>query len=326
MKKFALALAAALLLPLPAFAGGYLGVYMTEDRPQQGGALVEEVAPNSPAAQAGLRKGDMIVACNGAKTPTTKAFITHLTKANGGDTLELRVERDGWGKTVRITLGQRPGASAQPERPRPPMRVPQERGFLGVFLRQGPNGEAVIDGTQPGSAAAKAGLQSGDVVRKVNGAIVTEPAAMAKALGESGVGDAVELEIQRGGRTMSIKAVLGARTDSQRPNGRPAQPAPAPEARPGAKQPPYIGVALDDAGGQGPLTVDDVAPNSPAEKFGLRKGDIVLAVGDADLSTVEQFVKAMEGKFAGDTIALRIQRDGWRSNVRVTLGQRPQGE
>jgi S1-C subfamily serine protease len=328
MKKFALAALAALLLPAPALAAdGYLGVYMTEDRPQQGGALVEEVAPNSPAAQAGLRKGDVVVSCNGKETATTRAFVSHLIEASPGDTLQLRVERDGWRKSLSITLGSRPGASAPEAAPQRPQRVPQNRGFLGVYLRQGENGEAIIDGTQPGSAAAKAKLQAGDVVRKVGQAVVTEPNAMVRALAGYGAGETVKLEIARGGRVMTVDVVLGSRSDAQRPVERPAEPAPQPaQPTPGAKQPPYVGIALEDKDGKGPLTVEDVAPNSPAEKFGVRGGDVIVAVGDAEVTTIEQFVAAMQGKFAGDTVVLRIERDGWRSNVRVTLGRRPSGE
>lgn len=327
MKSYALAALTALLFATPALAApsGFLGVYMTEDRPQQGGALVEEVAPDSPAAKAGLRKGDLIKSCNGQDTATTAAFVALLGKANPGDALTLRVERDGWQKTVQVTLGDRPGKPQAT--PRPPQRVPQNRGFLGVYLRQGEQGEAVVDGVQPNSAAAKAKLQTGDVIRKVNGAVVTEPAGLVAALGQLGPGATVEMEIDRGGQTLTVKAVLGSRTASERPKAPEVKPAPQPaQPQPSDKQPGYIGVALEDKEGAGPLKVEDVAANSPAEKFGLRQGDVVVAVDGTEVKTVEQFVKAIEGKFAGDTLNLRIERDGWRSDVRVTLGLRPDGE
>lgn len=307
--------------PLLAAPAGFLGVYLSEGGEGERGALVEEIAPDSPAAAAGLRKGDQIVAVGGARTATSKALMDMLGKAQAGTKLELLVERDGWQKTVQVELAARPAAEA-PEpgtTPRPPA---QERGFLGVYFGQGPQGEAMISGVVEGTPAAAAGLRQNDLVRRLDGKPIADPATLIAELGTRGPGSTIELGIERGGKPSTVKVTLGRRgveTSAPAPKAMPARPV---EPDPKAKKPGYLGVALDDAEGKGPLKVDDVQANSPAERFGLLKGDVVLSVGDKPVKTVEQFAKSLEGKLAGEVVMLKIERDGWKNEVRVTLGER----
>lgn len=323
----ALALALVAVGPALAAPGGFLGVYLVEEDRSTEGALVEEVAPDSPAAQAGLRKGDRILSANGAATPNSKALIGILTRAGAGEKLTLRVSREGWERSLQVTLGGREQPQARTPQPAAP-RAQGESGFLGVFLRQGPQGEAVIDGVREGSPAAQAGLQSGDVVTKVDGAEVKDPSSFVAALQGMPPGRTVKLGIRRGGalgRDMTIEATLGRRTaevSPPAPRARPSQPQPVPS--PEARRAPYVGVALVDDEGKGPLKVEDVQAGSPAERFGVRPGDTVLSVDGKEVRTIEQFVKAMDGKFAGDAVTLKVERDGWRSDVRITLDARPE--
>ena len=71
--------------PVIAAPGGFLGVYLVEEDKSTDGALVEEVAPDSPAAQAGLRKGDKIVQLDGRPTPNSKAAICLLYTSDAAD-------------------------------------------------------------------------------------------------------------------------------------------------------------------------------------------------------------------------------------------------
>ncbi len=324
----ALALALVAVGPALAAPGGFLGVYLVEETKSTDGAMVEEVAPGSPAEQAGLRKGDRILSANGTATPNSKALIPILTRGNPGDELTLRVSREGWERTLKVTLGGREQPQAQAPKPPTAPQAQGESGFLGVFLRQGPQGEAVIDGVREGSPAAQAGLQGGDVVTKVDGAEVKDPSSFVAALQGLPPGRTVKLSVRRGGalgRDMTIEATLGRRTAEvtpPAPRARPSQPQPVPS--PEARRAPYLGVALEDADGKGPLKVDDVQASSPAERFGVRPGDTLLSVDGKEVRTIEQFVKAMDGKFAGDAVTLKVERDGWRSDVRVTLDARPE--
>jgi regulator of sigma E protease len=116
---------------------------------QKNPAVVGHVAPDSPAARADIRKGDLIVSVGGRQTPTWDQFaIEVMPKANRE--IELVVARDGVQRTVRLT---------------PASRTSFEIGDIGVA----PDFHPQIAILNPGEPAANAGLLVGDVVLAVNG-------------------------------------------------------------------------------------------------------------------------------------------------------------
>ncbi|MGE0710941.1 MAG: PDZ domain-containing protein [Planctomycetota bacterium] len=330
LARLTLAAAAILFLSNPSFADpGYLGVYLTDESESTQGAVIEDVAPGSPAAKAGVRRGDVVVTVDGQEIKSSSQLIPVLTGSQPHQKLALVILRDGWRKAVDVTLGDLPREAraerrAPAAKPEPaPLPPAKERGFLGVYLRQGDGGEAVVEGVLPDSPAAKAGLRSGDRVVAVNGKVVTDPAAMIVHVGQAGPGDTVEIKVAREGRELTLKALLTRRPgEDNLPPVPPAQPsAPAPAApQPADGKKPFIGVALEDAGGAGPLKVDDVRANGPADRFGVRKGDVIVAVDKQPTKSIEDFVKAMQGKAAGQKVVFRVERDGWQHDVPVVLG------
>jgi S1-C subfamily serine protease len=73
----------------------------------EAGALVEEVVPGSPAADAGLRRRDLVTEVDGARIGSMDEVISAVNGADPGDRLELTVERDGSKRTVTVELGER---------------------------------------------------------------------------------------------------------------------------------------------------------------------------------------------------------------------------
>jgi S1-C subfamily serine protease len=73
-----------------------------------GGAAVMEVAPGSPAAKAGLRAGDVIVAVDGRRVATMAALVVALRRHRVGDAVEIAYVRDGAARTAAARLGERP--------------------------------------------------------------------------------------------------------------------------------------------------------------------------------------------------------------------------
>ncbi|HZU06467.1 MAG TPA: trypsin-like peptidase domain-containing protein [Chloroflexota bacterium] len=74
----------------------------------QQGVLIERVQPGSPAAQAGLQRGDIITQVDGQLLRDEATLPKEIQKHRPGDTLELTVVRGDTERTVRVTLAERP--------------------------------------------------------------------------------------------------------------------------------------------------------------------------------------------------------------------------
>ena len=85
----------------------YLGV-STEDAEDGGGASIAEVRSGTPAAEAGLRSGDVVTAIDGRAVTSSDELRRLIDSSSPGDTVELTLERDGQTKTLQAELGSRP--------------------------------------------------------------------------------------------------------------------------------------------------------------------------------------------------------------------------
>jgi serine protease Do len=174
------------------------GLGLQEDK----GEIVTNVEPNSPAARAGLRRGDVIVAINGQEVTVdnTVAYITANQPI--GRTIPIQVIRDGRRLTINTTIGERPseaalsGQQTQGEEPRQSPRAGEQaaRQSLGITLTEltpelrrqlrlptDVNG-VVIASLAPNSNAAREGLRRGDLILSINQQPTTTAAQAAAAV------------------------------------------------------------------------------------------------------------------------------------------------
>jgi S1-C subfamily serine protease len=75
------------------------------------GVVVQQVQSGSPAAKAGLQRGDVITAINGQQLKNETDLPATVNKQKAGDTVQLTVERNGQSQTLSATLAQRPTSS-----------------------------------------------------------------------------------------------------------------------------------------------------------------------------------------------------------------------
>ena len=80
---------------------------------------------------------------------------------------------------------------------------------------------------------------------------------------------------------------------------------------------------VPDYGASGPgVRLNGVTPGSPAEKAGLREGDVIVGIGDRGIETLQDYASALKAKAPGDVVTVRFRRDGKESSVEVALGER----
>ena len=71
------------------------------------------------------------------------------------------------------------------------------------------------------------------------------------------------------------------------------------------------------------VKLDGVREGSPAEKGGLKGGDIVVGFGGKPIATIYDYTENLGRYKPGDTVEIIVKRDGKETTLRVTLGRRP---
>jgi serine protease Do len=183
---------------------GWLGVHIqgvdddlasTLDLDAPNGALVAQVAPDSPAAAAGLEQGDVILSYNGEAVEEVRDLTKMVADTDPGTDAKLMVWRDGREMTLDVEIGQMMPdqevvAAATDE-------AGDNTPKLGVALAKlTPDAKrsmelpddvegAMVTDVQPGSPAAEKGLQRGDVIIEADHKKVIEPKTVIDAVREA---------------------------------------------------------------------------------------------------------------------------------------------
>ena len=168
---------------------GYLGISMNDVTPENAqyfnlkealGAIAAQVTPGSPAANGGLKSGDVIVSLNGHTVENGGALQLNVAQLTPGTHVSMGILRNGTPQTLNVTLGEykKDGDVASSEDG--DGGSAQKGGKLGLAMsdltpdvRQQMNIPANVNGAaiaqvRPGSPAEDAGLQPGDVILEVN--------------------------------------------------------------------------------------------------------------------------------------------------------------
>jgi C-terminal processing protease CtpA/Prc len=217
---------------------------------------------------------------------------------------------------------------------------------------------ALVESVDEDSAAAKAGLQKGDVIVEFAGERVRSEAQLRRLIRETPAGRTVSLQVIREGQARTLSAKLQSRTNElhvQVPEIR------IPEMRIGPSMPgpfnyrgfnfqfgggrPSLGISGDELTtqlasyfgvkqGKGVL-VREVVVGSPAAKAGLKAGDVIVAVDGKSVATVAELRKALEIKSGEEkrkldltvvrdhheqTVPVELERPGLGERERVALG------
>jgi serine protease Do len=192
---------------------GYLGVSIQSVTPdlakamkleESQGALVAEVTSDSPAAKAGIHRGDVIVGFNGETIKDSHDLPALVAKTPVGEAATVTLRRNGKTQQVHVTVGKMPGEKAAAEAP---SQASQSQWGLQlqdvtpqVARQRGLAGESgvMVVGVEPDSPAERAGLQAGDVIREVNRQPVQSVQEVRDALAKADPQDSLVLLVKRG--------------------------------------------------------------------------------------------------------------------------------
>ncbi|MEP6740242.1 MAG: Do family serine endopeptidase [Caldimonas sp.] len=174
------------------------------------GALVANVAPDSAAAAAGLKSGDVITEVNGEPVVRSGALSSLIGLSAPGERVKLKVWRDHSERTIEAKLGGAGDGGKQVA----DAGASAERGTLGLSLRpltRDEKREAKIDSglvvEEVDGASARAGIEAGDVLLAINGKAVQSVDEVKSVL--SVKPKSVALLVQRNGEKIFVPVKLG---------------------------------------------------------------------------------------------------------------------
>lgn len=178
------------------------------------GALIAEVAPSTPAADAGLKAGDIILSVNGEEVDSSTTLPRLIGRVNPGEEADLAVLRNGERVEKTVTVGDWPeearaGASGDARDPQSRLGIsvaPLEQEQLERLELD--SGVRVVQ-VDPAGAAAKAGVRAGDIIVSLDQQDIASPEQLAEVISQVEGNRAVPLRLYRDGRSLFVALRLG---------------------------------------------------------------------------------------------------------------------
>ena len=186
-----------------------LGVRMNDSNGQ---VTVDKVFPNSPAKRAGIEDGDVILKIDGIAAEQMSDVVDQVSSSSAGDVLEVQIMRNNKEQSYKVKLvswedlasglgnEEEPKLSQETEKVRPQLGVILDAEFAG----RGAKIYEVING----SIASMAGILSGDVVKSVDGAEISDANEMASKIKSAPLGSKIKFSIQRGNQDELLEAEI----------------------------------------------------------------------------------------------------------------------
>jgi len=204
----------------------------------------------------------------------------------------------------------------------------KERALLGVMSEKHEKGAKITSVTKE-SGAAKAGLEKDDIITKVNDEVIGDSEDLYETIGKFKPEDKVTIHYLRDGQAKTATATLGETMEmgftfdfdddfSRDFNFR----------MPGTRMPrvlldktskPRLGMAIEDTEDSKGVKVTDVDDETPADKAGVKKEDIITSINGKAVSSVDEIKEALKNLKEGDTVKAGITRAGRVQTIDIKL-------
>ena len=165
-------------------------------------ALVTEVTENSPAAESGVKTGDVIIEFNGKPVPKSHDFPVLIAETPPGQRVTMKILREKKEQTIAVKIGELPEDDPNQQLEsrddglglRVQRITPEAARRLGLGSTRG----VLVLEVQPDSPADLAGLEPADVIREVNQRAITNVKDFERAVRQGRRGERILLLVQRG--------------------------------------------------------------------------------------------------------------------------------
>lgn len=223
------------------------------------GMLVGSTVPGTPAEGLKLQKGDLIARINNQTVRSQEELHAVLNASGGSATLLVRNGQTGRAGTVNVDL------------------TTYQLGALGEFTRDG----VVIATVAPGTPAARAGVQKGDLITRIDNQMVRNQKDFNAAVNNSGGSVVLTIVRPPAGRPTRVPVDL-----MNNPLGAWCEP--------------------DKEG----MRVTTVSTSSSADLIGLQRGDVILKVDEQRVRTQDELVSALYNSGGFVTLVVRKGQTG----------------
>jgi serine protease Do len=198
--------------------------------------------------------------------------------------------------------------------------------FLGVSSEKAPNSGAAIEEVTTGSAAEKAGLKKGDIITKVDDMKIDDPEDLTKAIHKYKPEDKVVVTFTRDGKEQKATAVLGKTSNAnfyaynfKMPRINPDMNINAPHVLAWSSPSPRLGIkAQDTEDGKG-VKVLDVDDESPADKAGVKEGDIITLFDGKEVTGAMQLAELARASKGKTSYKIKVTRAGKPQELEVRI-------
>ncbi len=177
---------------------------------------------------------------------------------------------------------------------------------------------ALVSAVEPDGPAAKAGLKAGDVILTLDGTPIETSGELPARVASVKPGSDARLRVWRSGKTVDLRVRVAELKDDEGDRTAAGAAGSRGNAPLGLTVRPLTSAERAESQTEGRIVVESVA--GPAAEAGIQPGDLILAVGNQNVSSVEELRRAASRP--SESVAFLVQRDGQRIYfpVRVPSG------